>query len=182
MDIRELNLTPRQQKALESMGFNTVGRVAICDGWELGLGHKTGDAIVQKARNTLAYHSIKEITCTEQQIAITLSNVSRAAVKSVEHSLKLWSGGLSMGLEGDRLTIFRPDRQPCAKCGADPTCLCVVCRASLCDKCRDAHEHEYHIAEIQYLEEWFNRARERAETFVPMPLEKRIEAEAKPSE
>ena len=182
MDIRELKLTPREQKALESMGFNTVEKVALCYGEDLGLGKKTGNAIVQKAKNTLAYHSIKEITCTEQQVAITLSNVSRAAVVSVEHFLKIYGDGLRRALEGDKLMIFRPDRKPCSKCGVDPTYLCVVCRASLCDKCRNAHEHQYDTSKIQYLEDMFNKARESAETFVPIPLEKRIDVEAKPSE
>jgi hypothetical protein len=181
VDIRELNLTPREQKALESMGFNTVERVALCYGEDLGLGKKTGNAIVQKAKNTLAYHSIKEITCTEQQVAITLSNVSRAAVVSVEHFLRIYGDGLRRALEGDKLTIFRPDRKPCSKCGADPTYLCVLCRASLCDKCHYAHEHQYDTSKFQYLEDMFNKARESAETFVPMPLEKLIEVEAKPS-
>ena len=183
MDIRELNLTLREQKTLESMGFNTVEKVAVCHRDELGLGKAKGNEITQRAIRLLVYHSIKEITCTEQQVAITLSDVSKATVVSVEHFLKVSGGRLRRVLEDDKLIIFRPDRNPCSKCGADPIYLCVVCRASLCDKCRYAHEHQsYDTVEIQSLEDMFNRVRESAEGCEPMPLEKRIEVEAKPSE
>jgi hypothetical protein len=102
-------------------------------------------------------------------------------VVSVEHFLKIYGDGLSRVLEGDKLTIFRPDSKPCSRCGADPIYLCVLCRACLCDKCRYAHEHQYDTTKFQYLEDMFNKARESAEAHVPMPLEKRIEVEAKPS-
>jgi len=30
MDIRELNLSPREQRTLESMGFTNVEKIALC--------------------------------------------------------------------------------------------------------------------------------------------------------
>jgi hypothetical protein len=38
MDIQELNLSPREQRTLESMGFTTLERLALCYRDELGLG------------------------------------------------------------------------------------------------------------------------------------------------
>jgi glycine cleavage system aminomethyltransferase T len=37
MDIQELNLSPREQRTLESMGFTTLERLALCYRDELGL-------------------------------------------------------------------------------------------------------------------------------------------------
>jgi len=40
MDIAKLNLTPPEQRTLESTGFATVEQIALCYGEELGLGRK----------------------------------------------------------------------------------------------------------------------------------------------
>ena len=182
MDIRELNLSPREQRTLESMGFTNVEKIALCYRDDLGLGKAKGDAIIQRAKNLLAYHSIKEITDNEQQVAVTLTDVSKATIVSVEDVLGVY-GELGRELDGNRLVIFMPDRKPCSSCGADPVYLCTECDASLCEKCRYDHEHPFYKAiEIQHLESMFNRLREKAQALVPMPLEKRIEVESKPSE
>lgn len=182
MDIRELNLSPREQRTLESMGFTSVEKIALSYRGDLGLGKAKGDAIIQRAKNLLAYHSIRGITETEQQVAITLSDTSRAAVVSVEDVLGIYSE-LRGELDGNRLVIFRFDKRPCSNCGADPVCLCTVCGASLCEKCRYEHEHAYYqTTDLQHLGEAFNRVREKAQLFVPMPPEKRMEVESKPSE
>ena len=182
MDIRELNLSPREQRTLESMGFTNLEKIALSYRDDLGLGKTKGDAIIQRARNLLAYHSIKEIIDSEQQVAVTLSDISKATRVSVEDVLGIY-GELGRQLAGNRLVIFPPDRKPCSNCGGDPVCLCTVCNASLCEKCRYEHEHDYYkTTDLQQLEETFNRVRGKAQLFIPMPLEKRMEVESKPSE
>lgn len=182
MDIRELNLPPREQRILESMGFNSVEKIAPCYGDDLGLGKSKGKAIVQRARNLLAYHGIKDITESEQQVAITLSDKARATVVSVEDVLEI-SSDLKIELQDSQMTIFRPEYKPCSTCGAEPVCLCTICGASLCEKCRPEHDHGYYkTIEIQILEGFFARVRENARTFTPMPPEKRMEVETKPDE
>jgi len=181
MDIRELNLSPREQRTLESIGFTSVEKIALCYRDDLGLGKTKGEAIIQRARNLLAYHSIREITDSEEQVVVTLSDISRATIVSIEDALGIY-GELRRELDGDRLVIFMPNRKPCSRCGADPVYLCPACDASLCEKCRYEHEHpSYQTIEIQYLEGIFNRVREKAQTFVLMPPEKWIEVEAKPN-
>lgn len=180
MNVTELNLSPREQRMLESMGFNSLEKIALCDRDDLGLGKKKGEAIIERARRILARYTIREITCTEQQVAVTLSDMSKATVVSAEHVLGVYE--LRRELKNNKLVVFKPDRKPCSKCGADPVYLCRVCPASLCNKCRYEHEHASYIVEIQSLDSMFNRVKENAEAFVPMPPEKRMEVEAQPSE
>ena len=182
MDIRELNLTPREQRILESMGFDNVEKIAACYGDDLGLGKSKGKGIVQRARNLLAYHGIKAIVETEQQVAITLSDRSRATVVSVEDILEI-SSELKTELQDSQMIIFKPECKPCSACGAEPICLCTICGASLCEKCRYEHGHGYYdTIEIQTLERVFARVRENARTFTPMPPEKRMRVEGEPDE
>lgn len=54
MDIRELNLSPREQGALENMGFSSLEKIALCYKDDLGLGNAKGEAIIQRTRNLLA--------------------------------------------------------------------------------------------------------------------------------
>ena len=53
MDIHELHLSPREQKTLETQGFDTVEKIALSGRDDLGLGKKKGDSIIQRARNVI---------------------------------------------------------------------------------------------------------------------------------
>lgn len=182
MDIQELNLPPREQKTLESMGFTTLERIALCYRDELGFGKGKGDAIIQRARSILFNHNVKEIKFTEQQISIALTDISKPTLVSVEGVLGIY-GDLKRQLDGDKLVISRPERKPCFKCGAEPVYLCRVCGAGLCEKCRYDHEHGYgQSVDIRSLESTFNQALEKAKTFIPIPAEKRVGMEAGPDE
>lgn len=178
MDIQELNIAPREQRTLESMGFTTLERIALCYRDELGLGKGKGDAIIQRARSILFNHNVKKIEWTEQQITIALSDVSKPTLVSVEDVLGIY-GDLKRQLDGDRLVVFRPERKPCFKCGTDPVYLCRVCGAGLCEKCRYDHEHGYsQSVDIRSLDSTFNQALEKARVFIPIPAEKRAGVEA----
>ena len=182
MELNKLNLTPREQRILESMGFDSVEKVALSTRDDLGLGKGKGGNIVQRARNILAYQGIKGITETEQQVVVTLSNATRALVVSVEDVLGVW-GELLRRLDGCRLMIFRPERKPCSRCDKEAVCLCTTCGVSLCQNCRYGHEHGYYnTVDLQHLERIFNQVREKAQAYTAMPLDRRIEAEARPSE
>lgn len=182
MDIAKLNLTPREQRTLETMGFDSVEKIALCWRDELGLGKAKGEAIIYRARNILAYERIKAIKNTEGQIRVALSDTSKATLRSVEHVLGIY-GDLKRTVEGDELVIFKPERRPCVVCQKEPVYLCRVCEATLCQDCRPKHEHGYYEAvEILSLERSFDRVSEQAKEYSPMPLERRVVEDAGPSE
>ena len=177
MDIRELNLSPGEQRTLQSMGFTTLERIALCYRDELGLGKGKGDAIIQRTRSILFSHNVKDIDWTEQQITITLLDTSKPIMVSVDRVLGI--DDLRREIDGNKLIIFRPEKKPCSKCGTNPVYICRVCCVSLCEKCRYEHEHGYgQSVDIRSLEISFNDALEKAKAFVPMPAEKQAETEA----
>jgi len=164
------------------MGFDSVEKIALCWGDELGLGKAKSDAIINRARNILAYERIRDIKDAEGQIRVALSDTSKATLRSVEHVLGV-DVNLKRIVEGDELVIFKPERKPCVVCQKEPVYLCRVCEATLCRDCRFKHEHEYYQAvEILYLERSFDRVREQAGEYKPMPLEKRAVEEARLSD
>ena len=182
MDIRELKLSPREQRTLETTGFSSIEKIALCYRDDLGLGNAKGEAIIQRARNLLAYRGIKDIADTEQQVIVTLLDTSKATVTSVEHVLEAW-GDLKKELRDNRLVILKPETRPCSNCGSEPAYLCRVCGANLCDKCRYDHEHGYYnIVDIRSLEAAFQRVRDRSQAYTLMPVDRRMEMQAKPSE
>ena len=182
MDIRELNLYPREQRTLEKMGLSTLERIVLCYRDELGLGKAKGDAIIQRAKSMLANNNVEEIVCTDEQITVTLSDTSKPLLVSVAAVLGIHND-LRRQLDGNKLTIFKPERKPCSRCGANPIYLCRVCGSTLCEKCRYDHEHRYYESvEIQSLDSSFSEAQEKAQAFIPIPPEKRMGGETKPDE
>jgi DNA replicative helicase MCM subunit Mcm2 (Cdc46/Mcm family) len=182
MDLMKLDLSPREQHILESMGLDTVEKVALRYGHELGLSERKGETIVNRARNLVAYERIKAIDCSDNAVTVILSDTSRATVVSAEDVLGAWGGDLKRVIEGNKLIILAPERKPCS-CGKEPVCICRACEASLCQECRYKHEHGYYQAvEISSLKEAFRRVRVKAEEYSPMPSEKRAEVEVRPSE
>ena len=182
MDIRELNLSLREEKTLESMGFTTLESIALRYRDELGLGKQKGDAVIQRARSILAHQRVTEIDLADQQISITLSDTSEPTLVSIERVLGIHDD-LETRVEGNKLVILKPESKPCSRCGADPVYLCRVCRATLCEKCRYEHEHKYYdTVEISNLEESFDDAIEKAKVFIPMSPEKRAAMETGPDE
>jgi len=182
MDIIKLNLSPREQRMLESMGLDTVEKIALRNRDELGLGRGKGEAIINRARNLLAYERITAIRESDDRVTVSLSDTSKSTLVSIDHALEVW-GRLKSVVEGNELLVLRPERKPCFLCRGEPVYLCTVCWASLCRECRYKHEHEsYKSQELRYLEEIFNQVRERARDFGLMPSERRAAAEAKPSE
>ena len=154
----------------------------LCYRDELGLGKAKGDAIIQRAKSILANNNIQEIVCTDEQITITLSDTSKPWLASVAGVLGIHDD-LRRQLDGNKLTIFKPEKKPCSRCGANPIYLCRVCGATLCEKCRYEHEHRYYDSvEIRSLDSSFSEAREKAQAFVPMPPEKRADRDTKPDE
>lgn len=182
MDLTKLNLSPREQRTLENMGLDTVEKVTLRWRDELGLGKGKGDAILNRARNLLAYERIKAIDCSDDVVSVVLSDTSRPTIVSVEHVLGAPTD-LKRVIEGNKFIIFAPERKPCSLCGAEPFSICRACKASLCQECRYKHEHgSYESVEIRSLEEAFRRVRQEAEEYSPMPSEKRAEVETRPSE
>ncbi len=147
MDIRELNLSSREERTLESMGFTSVERIALCYRDDLGLGKTRGDAIIQRAKNILANRSVREVSVTEDRVAISLNDTSRPILVSVQNIPGL-SDELKKEVDGDRLIIFKPKRKSCSKCGNDGGFHCKECGTGLCDACRYTHQHPYGVLAI----------------------------------
>jgi len=182
MDLSKLNLTPREQRTLENMGMDSVEKIAVRWRDELSLGKARGDAVVNRARTLLAYERIKAIDVNDNAVTLTLSDSSRPTVVSVEHVMGAW-GDLNREIDSNRLVIFAPASRPCSLCGREPEYACRACQATLCDECRFKHEHDsYQTTGISYLRDVFQRVRTKAEEYDPMPPDRRIEIEDRPSE
>lgn len=182
MDLSKLNLTPREQRTLEAMGFDSIEKIAVCWRDQLGLGKAKGDAIISRARNILAYERIRHIKETDDQIRVVLSDTTKPTLWSVEHVLGIY-GDLKRAIDGNELVISRPERKPCVVCQREPLYLCRVCEVTLCQDCRPTHEHGYYqLIEISSLEQRFEQVREKAREYRPMPLEKRVVEETRLSD
>ena len=184
MELERLRLRPQEQKMLEDMGLNTVEKVSLCWRDDLGLGKRKGDDIITRARNVLAYDRIIAVDTDSSDcgIDIMLSDTSKPTIGAVEHVLGIWSDDLLRTVDDERksLSISSPRPGPCSTCGAAPTHVCRICRVSLCDECRPKHAH-FQSIETRHLDEMFARVMERAQSFVPMPKEKRADADTVPS-
>ena len=162
MDIRELGVTTREQKFLESMGFNSIEKIALCNGDDLGIGKAKGKSVIQRARNILANRSIREVSITEDQVIVALSDITKSTVASVEWVLGLY-GDLRKEINDNKLVIFKPEKKQCSNWKSEGTYLCTECGTSLCQKCHYGHEHPYKMVAIQYLEKAFEAVKEKAE-------------------
>jgi len=179
MDIRELSLSPREQRTLESMGFDTVEKIALCKRDDLGLGKAKGDAIIKRAWNILANRSLSKIDTSETQIIITLTDVTPAIVASLEGILGSYDY-LREEIKGKDLVIYKPLIKEC-KCSSDGNYLCLECGIGLCEKCRYVHEHK-NIAEIHYLTRLFDTVKQKAQRLEFLKPSKQKEDEGVSSE
>ncbi|MBW2600117.1 MAG: hypothetical protein JRC60_08620, partial [Deltaproteobacteria bacterium] len=112
MQLHKLNLTPREQRVLESMGITTVEQVALSTRYDLGFGKSRGDAIITRARNVLAYENIKGIDVGEDRVVVVLVNPSEAVVTSVKDVLGVLWTKLDVALEDAELSISLPKKTP----------------------------------------------------------------------
>jgi len=174
MDIRELNLSPREQRTLESMGFDTVEKIALCKRDDFGLGKAKGESVIQRAWNILANRGINKITISEAQVIITLADATPAILASLKGILGFYDY-LREELNGKDLVIFKPFKKEC-KCGADGNYLCIECGIGLCEKCRYMHEHKK-MADIHYLEGIFETVKQKAQRLEFLKLPKHKENE-----
>lgn len=185
MELTKLRLSPQERKILEDMGLNTVEKISLCCRDELGLGKRKGDDIITRARNMLAYDRIIAVDTDSCDcgIDIMLSDTTKPTITAVEHVLGIWSDDLLRTVDDERksLSISAPSPGPCSACGAAFTHICRTCRVGLCEECRPKHAH-YQSVEKRYLDEMFAQVKERARSFVPMPKEKRTDADSAPSQ
>jgi hypothetical protein len=166
MDLQELNLPAREERILESMGFSSLEKIAVCHRDELGLGRARGDAIIQRARNMLVSRNVQQVSVSEDRVAITLGDLSEPVLISLRAILGAVDG-IEEKIDGNRLTISKPVRKACSECGKDGTYLCTACGAGLCDICRYSHKHQYKAVLGEHLLNTFEAAKQKAQRLEP---------------
>lgn len=159
MNIKELNLAPREQRTLESQGFDTLEKIALCRRDDLGMSKSKGDEIIQRVWNTLASRNVQKVTFNGDQIKLNLTDTNEAILASIRGILGIFDE-FKQEIQDNNLIIFKPSKKRC-RCGTIGKYLCKQCGVELCDKCRFGHEHT-NIIDIEYLENRFEFVKQNA--------------------
>lgn len=173
------NLKQNERRTLESMGLDSLEKLALKSGYELSLG-KPGERIVQVAKNILAHQHIKAISVTEDSVSVTLIDTSRAVIKSAEHVLHIPLSCVEKSIEGDTLIVRKMLNLPCSTCGKEPEIYCRDCGGFFCGE-HQFHGPHYNTKRIKDLGREFEETKREAQEYVPMPSVKRREIEPVPS-
>ena len=164
MELHKLNLSPREQRILESIGINSVERVATSTDEELSLGRKKGEAIIQRARGMLAFESIKNITTSDDSITVELLNTDKPILVSVRSVLGLLITDLIEEVRDSKLIIRKPEPTPCATCGKEAQFYCRKCGNFFCQECY-IPDHYFTSKDISEINREFDNVRETAQDF-----------------
>jgi hypothetical protein len=169
--IVKLNLSPKDESLLKSMGFNTLEKIVLVHSDELGLGRGKGEAVQKRAMRILARDNIKRVSVSEDFVSVELLKASRGVVVSVEHVFDIPYSDLKTDVQDNKLFIFKLKPAPCSECGRQPEFWCKQCNKFFCVECRGKHEHYYNIRSLKDLEEDFKKVAERAKEYEPKPPE-----------
>jgi hypothetical protein len=178
MSLSKLNLSPKEEALLVSMGFDTLEKIALSQSQELGLGRKRGEAVQERARHILAHDNIKDVSVSDDFVSVELRKASKGIVVSVEHVFDVFYSDLKRDVQDDKLLIFNVKPTPCSICEKEPSFWCKRCDKFLCRECRDKHyqmlpepQHYYEIKDLKSLEDQFKKVKEKATEYELKPPE-----------
>jgi hypothetical protein len=173
------NLTQTDRRTLESMGVDSVEKVAQKSVSELGLAKK-GERIIQVARNILAHQNIRGIVVSADLVTVTLADTSKAVITSVEHVLNARHTTTERNLSGDQLLVSKMTLKPCLVCQKEAEIFCKDCGEFFCGQHR-YHGPHYNIKKVKDINSEFDEIKQAAQEYVPMPSDKRREIDLAPA-